>query len=1573
MSVNVGTLEGLLQWKADDTALQKSLDSVAQKANVHRKDLDKYNREIDRITSSYNKVAASLDPTIAATQRYERAQKTLDNALKHGLIAQEQHTRQLGLARDKYITNSSSTLTWRQEIVRLTDHVGILNGTLGSHLALVRSVGASLSVMLPVLAALAIAFGSVYVAVKTVNVVFDALSNAIESGLKTQQLVERLNNTLRITGSYADLSSASLIILAERYELLTARSKEEILAAETILARFQSLNRDAYPKALDLTLAYAKAMGITADQAANKLGPAFEGSTRSLNSFREAGIVLTASQRKFLLSLIEQGDKAQYVSTVIELLRAKVGEVSQEYDNNLTRQVGRAHIVLEDFGEAIASEVIPALEDLVSGLVEQLGGWENIKRVISEAGSVIGNVIRKMVYGAIITYHEWGMAQNRLEISLADSLARILKNFSDAAQNYADLVKRFTSVQIGNTKFEIGVPGPEADQFEEIAKKSAILSDRLSKTSGRAREDLKKHGAALQENLKKILEHRKALEGDEKVYKSTRDALSSLGKARDEDATKLKQLNSLLAEQTEKIRYLNELRSLAARGPLSTSERIREEARINEEHEHRVRLLQLQEQFGKQIGKQLADQERLVKKLEREVKIELIASLRLQPIEIDLGFGKDLSAKSQVQRYFQNAEAAMTKSVQILADYEEDYARFNQAQNDWLQGYAEDWRQSFKTFDQIARDNIAAIRAAVEEGYLTVVEGERAIAQVRADQLSQHVGQWQTFFSYLGNALGGVFQQISQLISQVQAGIQAGQQLGSQMSGIGAAAGGIAGGIVAVWLAAYDYMQGQLAKRKAESYNVGIALGGRNEFGDFTSPLQGEARRATLQVQRTIEAFAESLGGVVETFASLEVKIRRDGKYFRAFVEGVFIGSFQDMQSAVEAAILAGLRSPETMFSGVSELIRQGLEYALSDGVVKVGSLEELEDFLGKLKEISDLDLGSSAIVETLDSIRHFDRLGDALRELSGTTEEVIRGWGNLGVSEARTWQALFDSITGRQPSEAEIRAQKENELRIARAELDIRKASIAQRILMARAEIAAYQAGNRLIGGGPGGSGGGGNAAPTGGSGGGILGMARAFSVAGQTLAATTHLVAATVGTATEAMISALNAEIAGLEALMEALNNLQIPDIGPIGGRGGGTSDRDSVRDFIRDRSFELSLRGLTEYQRSLAEINRQYDEQLRQAGRDIALRNQLIALREREIELLEQETRQRLTQSFREFIGTDNQFDRVRQTARDLIREIENSPFGSPRKARMIERILDSVNRQIERMAQESAVSLFGEMLSDLEKFGASEAQMSEIRNQMAIIEHTLKLNHYRTEIEILRAQGVLTAQVLGMLDNALRFLEGVDPVSFAVADVHVPVSNFSESVDKTTDDLERLRESFKDAKESISETLRRFDRGEMGFVTPEDALAASRKQFEDLFSRASRGEVEAMRDVSPAFENLLDSLKSFSPDLFNLEAPRLRQRLESLLNVSTIREGNLTATEFGQQEQTRVINTGLAHMHYQQSQTNTHLADMRVSSINAIVTQRETRDEIRLLVEEQRTINAKLSRLESGDKGLKRNVN
>lgn len=527
-TVNIGTLEGLIRWKADDADLQRSLSDVAKKADVSKTQLKQYNQELAGIDSAYKRVVAAIDPTSAATQKYERAQTALGRALKAGLIDQHKHNELLEKAKETYSSSHSGLESLVSKIVQMTGVLGPA-GAAGHEAAegiealVAKGAGvgellASFGPLLPVIAAVAVALAGVALAFEG----FEFIKEAVGEGLKLQSVIERLNDSLRNTGSYSGLSAHEIVELADKFEFLTGRSKQEEVEAATLLSRFKNLNEEGFRKGFDVVNAYAKAMGITAPEAARKLGPALDGNTRSVRSLREAGVDLTRGQIATLNQMVETGHIAEYQAKVFDILHEKVGTVADGFDKNLNRQMGRARDLFDEFKEGIASEVIPALEDTVSVLVESAGGWEYLKTVVSVAGHLIGDIVRHFVYGTVGLFYDLRIALNnvaiffdKMVIGIAGSVER-LAIAGEAIPGLGTIAKGLETV------FHSAVNNASKDLYNDSLALVGNQSARAKLIAG-------------------LEGHRQALDGDTTANKKH-------GSAQDEVASAQKRVNDLIAD-----------------------------------------------------------------------------------------------------------------------------------------------------------------------------------------------------------------------------------------------------------------------------------------------------------------------------------------------------------------------------------------------------------------------------------------------------------------------------------------------------------------------------------------------------------------------------------------------------------------------------------------------------------------------------------------------------------------------------------------------------------------------------------------------------------------------------------------------------------------------------------------------------------------------------------------------------------------------------------------------------------------------------------------------------------------
>lgn len=681
---------------------------------------------------------------------------------------------------------------------------------------------------------------------------------------------------------------------------------------------------------------------------------------------------------------------------------------------------------------------------------------------------------------------------------------------------------------------------------------------------------------------------------------------------------------------------------------------------------------------------------------------------------------------------------------------------------------AVEWHDDF-----ITKINDAEKRAVItaEEAADAILASEVRLAderiQIIKEKNRQLVSDIGVAIDYLADQFGGLFNYLSDLIRSIQQAQGLGQSVSGIATGFGASAGtastlGSAVTVLAIWKAIYDIGMDILKTNKAKKF--GQAGGVVIEDGftrRTTSPGVGQVSSEAIRaIQDVIKSFEEAFRLSIDDLSEIGIKLRNDGKKIRAYVAGVFIGEFNDTMEAIEAAFASALTNGLVNLGRVSDLFKEGL-----NNLPKTKDLDSVIDFLSKIKEIDELGLSQGALA-LREATFDFDKLWDALEKFKVVTPAVTKAFNDLVMSEARLWQDWLDSITGRQKTASEIRADKVQELALFKVELTLRKALIAQRILLAQAEVVAIKTGRTLIGG----TGGGGTS--VGGANGGVLGVAKAFVVAGSALtqvgSAVTQVSSVVLASSVAlsdgalAMIAALEAEIAALVSLQDILDNLDIPSPEDIRvPREGGKGFGDEVGDFIRDRTRELGLAGLSDYLRSIAEINALYDEQLEKAGKDIKQREKLLDLKEQELALLAKEQKDSVVDRFRDFLGLVTPFDQVRETAEDLIKSINESPFGDARKAQMVSRVLEEIERQLDRLSQEMALGMFNDLASQLEAIGADELQIAELRRLALMVEHQLNIANHRANLEILRAEGRVSKEILDVIDAAIRTLEGFNP--------------------------------------------------------------------------------------------------------------------------------------------------------------------------------------------------------------------
>ena len=843
--------------------------------------------------------------------------------------------------------------------------------------------------------------------------------------------------------------------------------------------------------------------------------------------------------------------------------------------------------------------------------------------------------------------------------------------------------------------------------------------------------------------------------------------------------------------------------------------------------------------------------------------------------------------------------------------------------------YANEWREAWKSASQVANEEIEK----VENSLLTIQEKELAISQIRSSLMEVHLDELASFFNTIGNMFGGFAADVANFLSKIQQGVQAGNQLASALGGANTQWGamlGAFGGTVAAFSAVYSWVDADITRRRNRRYTTSTSVGIVD--GDMSSPsyLGDGGEQLSNSLRGTLDSVLRAIGGFIDDLPNIEIQVRKDGENFKATVAGVFVGIFDSMEEATNAAIMEALDSAS--FAGLSELVQTVLERTLESSTADINDLMSNLDFARRL-ESQNLP----------DEIRAMFGAFEMFREDWGRAMELFRGdlaSGSEGFDSTITqfstslWDT-YNNLRGIIPDpkeEAErLRTTFNAQRTIIMAQLDLMIAQIDAQ----REEVNSRRRLTITI----------------------VDGV--------RTLVDITDILAGSSAQLEEARNNLLR--------LREGLPPELLPgQVKPQGNRGGGGGNRDSIRDFISDRTFNQSLRNMSELDAAMAQVNREFEEQIRQAGRDQNARRQLIALRDEEIRQLQREHSERTVEGFQDFVGGENPFAEIRQNAQGLIEDIQNSVFGDARKQNMIRRVLGEIDRQIDQLGKQEAVNLFGSLFSDLQKFGATEQQLTQIRNTSMYIEHQLNLDNYRKRIALLKVEGNLAPAIIATLEAALGTLEGVNleeffknnPIdisgSVEITDGNLS-NNFESTVENVDNELNQLAESFKRAKEDIKGLLDDISLGNLGIVAPIDAFDEAKKQYQETLASAQSGNIVGLEAIDDVGRQYIEALKSFSPELAAIELPKIKTDLSSLLSLSTVRDNNLTYTEkFANNQQ--VTNDTLMKGFTDLSNSNHTQTEIQTRMLN----------QLQSMTNNQAELNARLSRLESGGQGNKRAI-
>jgi hypothetical protein len=226
---------------------------------------------------------------------------------------------------------------------------------------------------------------------------------AVKEAATTEAVISDLNAVIASTKGVAGVSAEAVKNYADKMQLLTKFSDDQIISGNAMLLTFTKIGKDVFPAASDATLDMAQKFGMDLSQASITLGKALNDPIGGVTALRRIGVMLSAQQEKQIKDFMAINDVASAQKVILKELSTEVGGVAQAYGKTFAGQLAIFNNRLDDMKEKIGVQLIPALIRLMDAAQPLLDWFANaspatidfiiaIAGIVAAAGPVVGAI-----------------------------------------------------------------------------------------------------------------------------------------------------------------------------------------------------------------------------------------------------------------------------------------------------------------------------------------------------------------------------------------------------------------------------------------------------------------------------------------------------------------------------------------------------------------------------------------------------------------------------------------------------------------------------------------------------------------------------------------------------------------------------------------------------------------------------------------------------------------------------------------------------------------------------------------------------------------------------------------------------------------------------------------------------------------------------------------------------------------------------------------------------------------------------------------------------------------------------
>jgi len=200
----------------------------------------------------------------------------------------------------------------------------------------------------------------------------NAVKDCVSSWTVQEQAYVSLDAVMGNIGKSTGMTTKQLADMASSLQTVTTFGDETIQSAEQILVATGKLNSENLPRAIELSLDMATALGTDAAGGAQKLALALQDPATGLRTLRQANITFSASEKETINTLLASGKTFDAQNLILDKVAGAYGGLAQKGAATPTGKITQINNLIGDVKEGLGEGIVMALEPVFDWLIERL-------------------------------------------------------------------------------------------------------------------------------------------------------------------------------------------------------------------------------------------------------------------------------------------------------------------------------------------------------------------------------------------------------------------------------------------------------------------------------------------------------------------------------------------------------------------------------------------------------------------------------------------------------------------------------------------------------------------------------------------------------------------------------------------------------------------------------------------------------------------------------------------------------------------------------------------------------------------------------------------------------------------------------------------------------------------------------------------------------------------------------------------------------------------------------------------------------------------------------------------------